>query len=43
MLLHEKLRDKRLILASRSPRRRELLTGAGLEYRLAGDYEVDER
>lgn len=43
MLLHEKLRDKRLILASRSPRRRELLTGAGLEYRLAGDYEVEER
>ena len=43
MLLHEKLKNRRLILASKSPRRRELLSAAGLEYRLAGDYDVEER
>lgn len=43
MLLHERLAPWRLLLASRSPRRRELLTGCGLPYSLAPDYEVEER
>ena len=42
MLLYEKLRNRRLILASKSPRRRELLSAVGLEYCLAGDYDVEE-
>lgn len=42
MLLHEKLKSYRLILASRSPRRSQLLEGCGLEFRLAGDYEIEE-
>lgn len=42
MLLHEKLRPYRLILASRSPRRRQLLAGAGIDYELAADYDVEE-
>ena len=42
MLLHEKLKDKRLILASKSPRRRELMKGAGLEFTLADGYDVEE-
>lgn len=42
MLLHERLKNHRLILASHSPRRRELLTGSGLPYTLADDYEVEE-
>lgn len=42
MLLHEKLRPYRLLLASQSPRRRELLTGTGLPYDLAPRYEVEE-
>ena len=32
MLLQDKLKDKQLILASQSPRRRELLAGLGLEF-----------
>lgn len=32
MLLQEKLKDKKIILASQSPRRRELLAGLGLEF-----------
>lgn len=43
MLLHDKLADRRLILASHSPRRRQLLEGTGLEYTLADAYECDER
>lgn len=43
MLLHEKLRPYRLLLASQSPRRRELLAGTGLRYELAPRYEVEER
>ena len=39
MLLHEKLRSCRLILASQSPRRRELMSGCGLPYLLAPKYE----
>lgn len=42
MLLHEKLKGKRLILASRSPRRRELIAGCGLRFDLADDYDVEE-
>ncbi len=43
MLLHEKLKSRRLILASQSPRRRQLLSDAGLEYTLAGRFECEER
>lgn len=43
MLLHDKLADWHLILASHSPRRRQLLEGTGLEYTLADAYECDER
>lgn len=32
MLLQEKLNDKKIILASQSPRRRELLAGLGIEF-----------
>lgn len=42
MLLHEKLKNRRLLLASHSPRRRELLAAAGLPYEQAPDYEVEE-
>ncbi|MDE6779023.1 MAG: Maf family nucleotide pyrophosphatase [Alistipes sp.] len=42
MLLHEKLLPYRLLLASQSPRRRELLTGCGLRYELAPRYDVEE-
>ncbi len=42
MLLHERLKAYRLILASQSPRRRELLSGSGLEYTLAPRYDVEE-
>lgn len=42
MLLHEKLIDKRIILASKSPRRRELISGTGLKFDLAADYDVEE-
>lgn len=43
MLLHDKLRPYRLLLASQSPRRRELLTGAGIPYTLADRYACEER
>ncbi len=43
MLLNEKLRPYRLLLASQSPRRRELLTGSGLPYTLAPKYPCEER
>ena len=43
MLLHEKLAPYRLLLASHSPRRRQLLHDCGLDYTLAAGYEVDER
>ena len=42
MLLHEKLKDYRLLLASQSPRRRELMTGSGLPYLLAPTYDCEE-
>ena len=42
MLLHEKLKSYNIILASASPRRRELLKATGIEYRLAPKFECDE-
>ena len=42
MLLHERLKPYRLILASQSPRRRELLADSGLEFQLAERFECDE-
>ena len=42
MLLHDKLKSSRLILASQSPRRRQLLSDAGLEFTLAARFECDE-
>ncbi len=43
MLLHEKLAPYRLMLASQSPRRRELLTACGIPYEMAPKYGCDER
>lgn len=42
MLLHEKLKNFRLILASQSPRRQQLLADAGIKYELAPRFECDE-
>ena len=42
MLLKDKLKDYNLILASASPRRRQILEGAGLPFTLAAPYEVEE-
>ena len=42
MLLHEKLKEFRVILASASPRRRELLSATGIEYTLAAKFECEE-
>ena len=42
MFFIEELKEYDLILASRSPRRRQLLADCGLEFSLAGDYEVVE-
>lgn len=41
-LLKNKLAGRRLILASQSPRRRELLAGTGLEFVLADRYTAEE-
>lgn len=41
-LLKDSLKNCRLILASNSPRRRQLLGDCGLEFMLAPKYEVDE-
>ena len=41
-MLLDKLKNKRLILASHSPRRRDLLAGCGLPFTLADSYEVEE-
>lgn len=43
MLLHELLKDYRLILASNSPRRRQLLADCGLTFECAPRFECDER
>lgn len=42
MLLHEKLKECKVILASASPRRRELLSATGIEYTLASKFECEE-
>lgn len=42
MLLKDELRTRRLLLASQSPRRRELLTGSGLPYVPAPKYSCEE-
>ena len=42
MLLHDKLKDYRLLLASQSPRRRELIAGCGLPCELAPKYDCEE-
>ena len=42
MLLHDKLKSFNIILASASPRRRELLQATGIAYRLAPKFECDE-
>lgn len=42
MLLHDKLKHYRLILASQSPRRRQLLAACGLRFEPAECYGVDE-
>lgn len=41
-LLKDKLAGRRVILASHSPRRRELMAGAGFDFMLADGYEVEE-
>ena len=43
MLLHERLASRRLLLASQSPRRRELIAGCGLPHTLAPKYDCEER
>ena len=42
MLLHDRLKEYRLILASQSPRRRQLLADTGIEFVLAPRFECDE-
>lgn len=42
MLLHEKLKPYRVILASNSPRRRQMLKDTGIDYEVAGWFSVDE-
>ena len=42
MLLHDKLKPYRLILASQSPRRRQLLSDAGIEFELTPRFECEE-
>lgn len=43
MLLQDRLKNHRLILASASPRRRELLAGCDLDFVLAEKFECEER
>lgn len=42
MLLNDKLQYFEIILASASPRRRELIAGAGIKFTQAPSYEVEE-
>ena len=43
MLLHDKLKSFDIVLASASPRRRELLQATGINYRLAHKFDCEER
>ena len=43
MLLQDRLKNYRLILASASPRRRELLAACDIDFTLAEKFECDER
>lgn len=43
MLIHDKLKAYNIILASASPRRRELLQATGIAYRLAEKFECEEQ
>ena len=42
MLLHDKLKEYNIILASASPRRRELLRATGIEYQTASKFKCEE-
>ena len=42
MILFDKLKNKEIILASNSPRRRELMSDAGFFFNVAEKYEIDE-
>ena len=42
MILFEKLKDYQIVLASNSPRRRELMSDAGFFFNVAAKYEIDE-
>lgn len=42
MLLQDRLKKHRILLASKSPRRRELLKGCGLEFEIAEGREAEE-
>ena len=42
MILFEKLKDYQIVLASNSPRRRELMNDAGFLFNVAAKYEIDE-
>jgi len=42
MLLHERLKDWRVILASASPRRHELLTGLGIPFAVEYNPDIEE-
>lgn len=42
MILFEKLKDYQIVLASNSPRRRELMSDAGFLFNVAAKYEIDE-
>lgn len=42
MLLHEVLKDYRIILGSASPRRAELMSGAGFDFEINTNFAIDE-